>query len=212
MQKVIIVNLNGNAYQLDENAYEALHAYLDAAEAQLATNPDKAEIVADLEQAIAEKCMRFLTPHKTVVTLLEIEQVLRDMGPVNGSAGTSGAGGGRDGATGGTKLGTKRLYRLREDAVIGGICAGIGAYADVDPTIVRVIFVLLSIVTYGVWVLVYIILMFVIPVANTSAERAAAHGLPFTAEELVDLVKTKYSAFRDKHLTNKWWQSKNKVG
>ena len=66
MQKVIIINLNGNAYQLDEDAYAALRIYLDNAEAQLAFNPDKTEIVADLEQAIAEKCMRFLAPHKTV--------------------------------------------------------------------------------------------------------------------------------------------------
>jgi hypothetical protein len=42
MQKVITINLNGNAYQLDETGYEALRAYLDHAEAQLANNPDNA--------------------------------------------------------------------------------------------------------------------------------------------------------------------------
>jgi phage shock protein PspC (stress-responsive transcriptional regulator) len=79
MQKVIIINLNGNAYQLDEDAYAALRIYLDNAEAQLASNPDKTE---------------------------------------NGMIG-----------------------------------AGIGAYVDLDPTIVRIIFVLLAILTHGGWIL-----------------------------------------------------------
>jgi hypothetical protein len=60
MKKVITINLNGNAYQIDESGYAALVAYLEGAERQLEDNPDRAEIVADLEQAIAEKCRGFL--------------------------------------------------------------------------------------------------------------------------------------------------------
>jgi phage shock protein PspC (stress-responsive transcriptional regulator) len=217
MQKVIIINLNGNAYQLDEDAYDALRVYLDNAAVQLASNPDKTEIIADLEQAIAEKCMRFLAPHKSVVTRLEIEQVLQEMGPVDGSAGAAGAATSADSGqkkakqAAGSPDAAKRLYRIRETGMIAGICAGIGAYLNVDPTIVRIIVVLLAILTHGFAILVYIILLFVIPVANTSEERAAASGLPFTAQELVDRARTKYSSFRDRHLTSKWWRPKKKV-
>ena len=86
MQKVITINLNGNAYQLDEDGYEALRAYLEHAEAQLGGNPDASEIVRDLEQSIAEKCQRLLGPGKSVVTTAEIEQMLREIGPVESSA------------------------------------------------------------------------------------------------------------------------------
>jgi DNA-binding transcriptional MocR family regulator len=55
MNTVIIVNLNGNAFHIEEPGYVALRAYLDAAGAQLEDNPDKGEILADLEQAIADK-------------------------------------------------------------------------------------------------------------------------------------------------------------
>ena len=48
MQKVISINLNGNAYQLDEAGYELLREYLARAEAALETNPDRAEMIADL--------------------------------------------------------------------------------------------------------------------------------------------------------------------
>src|SRR5215510_3350147 len=84
MQKVITINLNGNAYQLDERGYERLLAYLDHAEQELAGNPDRAEILADLEQAIADKCMRVLGAHKSVVSAAEVDAIIAEMGPVEG--------------------------------------------------------------------------------------------------------------------------------
>src|SRR5205085_4359980 len=126
----------------------------------LAADPDRLKIIGDLEQAIAEKIRRFLSPHKTVVTLLEIRQVLTEMGPVNGAAqgeeGEEGAGGagGAAGKPGDTKDAPKRLYRMRESGMIAGICAGIGAYAGIDATIVRIVFALVAIATHGAWVLV----------------------------------------------------------
>ena len=82
MQKVVSINLNGNAYQLEEPGYEALRVYLERAESRLQTNPDRLEIMADLEQAVAEKCGRYLGPNKAVVTAAEIETIIREMGPV----------------------------------------------------------------------------------------------------------------------------------
>src|ERR1700722_1027421 len=86
MNKVITINLNGRAYQLEESGYEALRAYLDNASANLADDPGKSEIIADLEQAIAEKCDKTLNPHKTVVSNDEIKRIIDEMGPVEGDA------------------------------------------------------------------------------------------------------------------------------
>ena len=91
MQKVISINLNGNAYHVEEAGYDALIAYLDTAQRQLRDNPDRDEILADLEQAIAEKCRRFLSAHKTVVSAAEVDQIIKEMGPVDGAAETAGA-------------------------------------------------------------------------------------------------------------------------
>src|SRR5689334_2231790 len=86
MHKVVTINLNGQAYQFDENAYDALRVYLERAETQLKDNPDRVEILADLEQAIADKCRRHLSAHKMVIAASEISQVLDEMGPVEGAA------------------------------------------------------------------------------------------------------------------------------
>ena len=66
MNKVITINLNGNAYQLEDRGYDALRAYLDNAARRLEGNPDKDEIVADIEQAIADKFRALLSATKTV--------------------------------------------------------------------------------------------------------------------------------------------------
>src|ERR1700722_7809652 len=82
MNKVIAINLNGNAYQLEENGYEALRDYLDTATRRLEGNPDREEILADIEQAIADKFRTVLAAHKNVVATGEVEKVISEMGPV----------------------------------------------------------------------------------------------------------------------------------
>ena len=269
MRSVITISLNGNAYQLDTVGYDALRAYLQVAEQRLAGNPDQAEILADLEQAIADKFSRYLGPHKNVVGADEVAEVIREMGPVDGGAGEaaaqaaaghSGSGAGAAAGAGGpagvgvgvgaeTGPGAgvgagvgaglsggrtytageyaeavgegpaaspgevpKRLYQIREGAVISGVCKGLAAYLNLDVSIIRLLFVVLAIVTGGVWILVYVVMMFVIPFAETSEQHAAAHGWPFNAEELINRAKTHYAAFKE---SEKWrrrqWRAERRM-
>jgi phage shock protein PspC (stress-responsive transcriptional regulator) len=214
MQKVITINLNGHAYQVEEGGYAMLVAYLDGAERQLKDNPDRAEIIADLEQAIAEKCARFIGARKTVVTSAEVQLIVKEMGPVDGAAGTmddpgAAAGASTTGASGSSTKGgpaPKRLYLIREGAMLAGVCAGLAAYLNIDATIVRIIFIVLAVVTQGLFILVYFVLAVVIPSANTSEERAAARGEPFNAQELIDRAKTHYAEFKDGRGWNRRWR------
>ena len=57
----------------------------------------------------------------------------------------------------------KKLNRPRNGRMLGGVSAGIGEYLGIDPTVVRIICVLLSIGTIGLALLVYLVLCFVIP-------------------------------------------------
>ena len=57
----------------------------------------------------------------------------------------------------------KKLTRPRNGRMLGGVCAGISEYLGIDPTVVRMICVLLSIGTIGLALLVYLVLCFVIP-------------------------------------------------
>ena len=56
----------------------------------------------------------------------------------------------------------RRLYRSRTDQMIGGVCGGLGAYFNIDPTLVRLIVVLMA-VFGGSGVLIYLILWIIVP-------------------------------------------------
>ena len=56
----------------------------------------------------------------------------------------------------------KKLYRSAKNKIIAGICGGMGEFLNVDPTIIRIIWIILSL-TYGSGILLYLILWLVIP-------------------------------------------------
>ena len=187
MHKVITINLNGNAYQIEESGYNALQAYLDGADAQLRDNPDRAEIMSDLEQAIAEKCGNYLRTQKSVVTTSEIEQIIREMGPVNNPDGSSDESGTDKAKSETSGPGPqKRLYRIRKGQMVSGVCTGLAAYFSMDVTIIRLICIVIAIPTGGASVIAYFILSFVIPYAETSEEYAAAYGTTFSAQDFIN--------------------------
>ncbi len=57
---------------------------------------------------------------------------------------------------------TKRLYRSRDDRLISGVCAGLAEYIDIDPTIVRLLFVL-GLFAGGATFWAYLVMMMVVP-------------------------------------------------
>jgi phage shock protein C len=59
----------------------------------------------------------------------------------------------------------KRLMRSTRDKKLGGVCAGLAEYFDLDPTIVRVIWIIVTICSGGTGFLIYVILWIVLPVA-----------------------------------------------
>lgn len=168
MNKVTTVNLGGNAFQIEEAGYAALQAYLDGAARRLGQNPDKDEILGDIEAGIADKFRGVLVPHKSVVSAKEVDQVIAEMGPVqDDTEQPADAAGPTTSASGSTASSAKaqpppppspgagarredensagparRLYRIPEGAMLAGVCNGIAAYFVVDPMMVRMIFAL----------------------------------------------------------------------
>jgi len=60
-------------------------------------------------------------------------------------------------------MNNKRLYRSANDRMIAGVCAGLGQYLNIDPTVVRLIFLLLLFLG-GNGLLIYLILWLLMPV------------------------------------------------
>lgn len=56
----------------------------------------------------------------------------------------------------------KRLYRSRVNRLLGGVCGGLAEYFNVDPTIMRIIIILLTLLG-GVMIVIYIVLWVIVP-------------------------------------------------
>jgi len=67
----------------------------------------------------------------------------------------------------------KRLYRSRTDRVLWGVCGGLAKYFDIDPTIVRVVAVLL-IFANGLGILAYIIMAIIVPLEGSKVTPAGS--------------------------------------
>lgn len=66
---------------------------------------------------------------------------------------------------------SKKLYRIPNEGMIAGICAGLGEYLDLDPTVIRLIFVLLAF-GGGSGVLIYIIMWLIVPIKSEIAQNS----------------------------------------
>jgi phage shock protein C len=66
----------------------------------------------------------------------------------------------------------RRLYRSTTDSVIGGVAGGVAEYLDVDPSIVRIVWAVLAIVTGGIFFVLYIVMWIVVP------QGAQVPGMP----------------------------------
>jgi phage shock protein PspC (stress-responsive transcriptional regulator) len=57
----------------------------------------------------------------------------------------------------------KKLYLSDTDRKIGGVCGGIGEYFDKDPTLIRIIFIVITLLSFGFGVIGYILMWLIIP-------------------------------------------------
>ena len=90
----------------------------------------------------------------------------------------------------------KRIYRSKKESMIAGVCGGLGEYLDIDPVIVRIIFVLLAFAG-GAGVIGYIIAWIIIPEApaETADTGGGAQAAPAIPEENEAAKKEKRALF-----------------
>ncbi len=73
----------------------------------------------------------------------------------------------------------RQLYRSRSNRMLGGVCAGLGEYFNIDPTIIRLAFVLVGLLGHlPILGVVYLVLLIVVPEAPAVYPAPAAYSAP----------------------------------
>ena len=63
----------------------------------------------------------------------------------------------------------KRLYRSRDERMLGGVCGGLAEYLHTDPTLIRVLFVLFALAG-GPGIIAYLIMWIIVPLEPSDTE------------------------------------------
>ncbi len=201
MKKTLTVNISGIVFHIDEDAYNVLNDYLQSIRQHFSRTEGGDEIISDIEARIAEMLKERIGDEKQVITIDDIEEVIKVIGQPSefgeeiGEEPTSHK-------TDGNGKKTKRLYRDPDNTILGGVCGGLGAYFHTDPVWFRIAFVAACIPGLGTPFLVYIILWAIIPEANTVTEKLEMKGekvnisnIEKSIREEIDNLKNKFSDF-----------------
>jgi phage shock protein PspC (stress-responsive transcriptional regulator) len=190
MKITVSINLGGYSFNIDEDAYAELKRYLKNLELHFAGEESSSEILSDIETRMAELFRTKLTTYKQVITIEDVHQVIKVLGTPEDISDN-------EGPTARDKFsspGYHRMYRDTDHRVIGGVCAGMAAYWDIELWLVRLIFFGLAMM--GVGVLIYLILYIVLPEAKTTAEKIEMKGNPVNIHNIKDSVKKEFDTVR----------------
>jgi phage shock protein PspC (stress-responsive transcriptional regulator) len=190
MKITVSINLGGYSFNIDEDAYAELKRYLKNLELHFAGEESSSEILSDIESRMAELFRTKLTNYKRVINIEDVHQVITVLGTPEDISDTEGPSA-RDKFS---SPGYHRMYRDTDHRVIGGVCAGIAAYWDIELWLVRLIFFVLAMM--GVGILIYLILYIVLPEAKTTAEKIAMKGNPVNIHNIKDSVKKEFDTVR----------------
>ena len=206
MKKTFPVNINGNIFYIDEDAYKLLLDYLSQLRATF-PGEEGEEIVSDIESRISEHFDERVRLGANVIVLEDVNRVIETMGRPEELSED-----GRDisavglpttapgacppppprGATDGSippPPSHTRLYRDVRHEVFGGVIAGLAQYTGWDVTVMRILAVVLTVCTYF-WpcVIIYLLAWMIIPVARTPREILEMQGQPVTLDNVGQTV------------------------
>lgn len=197
MKEVKKCSISGVAFTMDTDAYQELEAYLESLKKTYKETPDGAEIVADIEARIAELILSAQDNTRVVERPLVLN-IIEQMGRAEDIAGDTVS---ETRAASEPRI-PRRLYRDTENAKLGGVCAGIGKYFDIDPVWVRLgLFVPLLLAflgwfpflfwlrptmsnLFGIFVLSYLVMWFAVPAARTARQKLEMNGEKITARSI----------------------------
>lgn len=165
MKKTIQINLAGSIFHIDDDAYDLLREYLNSVERQFASSADGSEIIHDLEVRMAELFTERLKPHRQVINLADVNEVLGVLGGPEDMGEGRDAGYQRSSREHYEGRRHRRMYRDPDDKPIGGVCSGLAYYFNTDPLLIRILFVVALFVGFGF--LLYVVLWIALPMAQT---------------------------------------------
>jgi len=156
MKKTISITISGIVFHIEEDGYDTLKNYLESIAAHFSGYSDSKEIVSDIENRIAEIFLSYLKNNNQVITAENVARLIEKMGTIADFS-TLEDPTTEDEASEPTgddfykyvtppssaEGGYKKIMRMENKKILGGVCAGIAHYFSIDALWIRLIAILL---------------------------------------------------------------------
>ena len=192
MKKTVTINLGGIVFNIDDDACDRLSQYLTDLEKRF-PEEERAEIIRDIEERMAE-LLTFKLQNRNVVEIHDVEEVIEVIGKPEqfddesgenaGTQTSSAASSSQTTTTGKQPRRPRKLYRNSNDRVVSGVASGLAVYFDIDPAVIRILFIVLTLISFGWGILIYLVMLIIMPEAKTKAQFLEMQGIEPTLENI----------------------------
>ena len=180
MKEITRIHLAKTPFSVEVDAKKSVEQYLDSIQKNMHAEPEAMrEIEARMVELLAERGVS----KDGVISHDDILVVQQQMGEPQDFADGEMPETVDTAETNASKP-TKRLMRDPDNAILGGVCAGIAAYWGINPLWVRLLFIFSPFITFGTSLLIYIVLWISMPEAQTAAEKLQMRGEEVTLDSL----------------------------
>ena len=201
MNKTLTINIGGIVFNIEVDAYEKLETYLKEIKRHFTDAQGRDEIMADIENRVAEMFQEKVGRTKSVLILEDVERVINVMGNPDDFSDSDNKHESKNQNFENINFEKyqnkrRRVYRDGENRVIGGVCSGIANYFDIDPLWIRLALAA-SFFFFGSGFLLYLILWIAIPEAKTTAEKLEMRGEPINVDNISKTIKDEFERVND---------------
>ncbi|HBR54816.1 MAG TPA: hypothetical protein DEA82_11810 [Flavobacteriaceae bacterium] len=203
MNKTVNINLAGTFFHIDEDAFGKLSRYLEAIKKSLSDPQGKDEIIRDIEARISELFSEKIENHSQVISLKELDEVIAVMGQpedyrVDEELFDDAPAGAPKSTYSRANASHKQLFRDVDNKFISGVSSGLGHYLGLDAIWVRLLWILLTLLTSGTFIIIYILFWILVPAAVTTSEKLKMSGEAVTISNIEKKFKEGYETVADR--------------
>lgn len=181
MKEITRIHLAKTPFSVEVDAKKSLEKYLNSIQKNMHAEPEAMrEIEARMVELLAERGIS----KDGVISHDDVVAVQKQMGEPRDFADDDGEAIDEAEDYDVNDKQTKQLMRDPDNAIIGGVCAGVAAYFNINPLWVRLIAIVSPFMTFGTAVLIYIVMWLSMPPARTASDKLRMRGEPVTLSSL----------------------------
>jgi membrane protein containing pspC domain len=181
MKEITRIHLAKTAFSIEIEAKSSLEKYLNSIQKNMHAEPEAMrEIEARMVEILSERGVM----KEGVISVDDVLAIQKQMGESRDFADGDGPVDDDLDGNGSESKPEKQLMRDTDNAIIGGVCAGVAAYFNINPLWVRLIAIVSSFATFGTAVLIYVVMWLSMPPASTASDKLRMRGKPVTLAAL----------------------------